>query len=253
MIIHSFDQKTKELIRPEMMVRRSEDFPKFFLSSFSGLFTKKIMENYSPKEIGRIHLARNITIHAIEHEGKTMGYLESPMGAPAAVIAEEELFSMGAESILYFGSCGFLDPSMRPLSFFIPEECYRDEGTSYHYAPPSDFIAVPTAGRLKSVFQTLSLPYESGRIWTTDGFFRETRGNAEKKAALGCRAVDMECSALMAAAAFREKKAYQFLFSADYLKEDYDPGILSHLPGSSADSLVETAVLVLHEIMEGEE
>ena len=45
-----------------------------------------------------------------------------------------------------------------------------------------------------------ALPYILGKVWTTDGFYRETRNNMEKRRAEGCIAVDMECASVMAAA-----------------------------------------------------
>lgn len=241
MIIHTFDKETKEIIKAEKLVRKRADFPKFFISSFSGLFTKKIKELFKAEEICSIHLNTAIPVFSFEYEGEKIGYFESPMGAPAAVIAEEEVFAMGAEEILYFGSCGYLDEGTEPASFLIPYQAYRDEGTSYHYMSPCDFIDIDDNHRLRKAFDEMHVPYESIRTWTTDGFFRETEKNMEKQKQNGCSTVEMECAALMACAQFRGKKAYQFLYATDFLTSDYDLGLLKRLPGSFAEYVIEVA------------
>ena len=53
----------------------------------------------------------------------------------------------------------------------------RDEGTSYHYAPPSRFMEIDERARKaieKAILQH-NLKYQEVMTWTTDGFFRETK------------------------------------------------------------------------------
>lgn len=60
--------------------------------------------------------------------------------------------------------------------------------------------------------------------WTTDGFYRETAEMVEYRKADGCKAVDMECSALAAVAEFRNKAFGQLLYSGDFVSgsREYD-------------------------------
>lgn len=49
---------------------------------------------------------------------------------------------MGAGNLLVFGTCGVLDNSIKETSIIIPNSAIRDEGTSYHYAPATNEIAL---------------------------------------------------------------------------------------------------------------
>ena len=62
-----------------------------------------------------------------------------------------------------------------------------------------------------------NIPYVLGKVWTTDGIYRETSGIIQKRKKQGCLAVDMECSASLAVAKFRNIPIIQFLFGADNL------------------------------------
>ena len=77
----------------------------------------------------------------------------------------------------------------------IPTEAYRDEGTSYHYIEPADYIKIKNSSIVAEFFESKKLPYILGKTWTTDSFYRETEGNIEKRKKDGCISVEMECSA----------------------------------------------------------
>ena len=81
----------------------------------------------------------------------------------------------------------------------------------------SDYIEVKTANTLCSIFDVLHIPYITGKTWTTDAFYRETRGNMEKRKKEGCIVVEMECASVMAISQFRNIPIYQFLYGDDTL------------------------------------
>ncbi|TVR55143.1 MAG: purine-nucleoside phosphorylase, partial [Spirochaetaceae bacterium] len=101
----------------------------------------------------------------------------------------------------------------------------RDEGTSYHYLPPSREVTLDP-DVVQTIGATLARHSVTGtecKTWTTDAFFRET----EKKIALrkdeGCLCVEMECSAAAAVARFRNVKFGQILYAGDNLDAaEYD-------------------------------
>ena len=80
----------------------------------------------------------------------------------------------------------------------VPTEAYRDEGTSYHYAPASDYITVKNSEKVAEFMELAGLPYVKGKTWTTDAVYRETRGNFDKRKNDGCISVEMECAAIQA-------------------------------------------------------
>ncbi|MBQ1522739.1 MAG: nucleoside phosphorylase, partial [Erysipelotrichaceae bacterium] len=111
----------------------------------------------------------------------------------------------------------------------IPTEAYRDEGTSYHYAPASDFITVKNADKLAEMMEQLEVGYVKGKTWTTDAFYRETVNNRNKRVEQGCICVEMECSRLQAMCDFRGIELYQFVYAADSLDSSWSRRILGNL------------------------
>ena len=54
-----------------------------------------------------------------------------------------------------------------------------------------------------------------GKIWTTDAIYRETFGKVKLMKKRGCIGVDMELSALLALAQYRNVKFIEFLIGED--------------------------------------
>ena len=73
----------------------------------------------------------------------------------------------------------------------------------------------------------LGVPYVEGKTWTTDAFFRETRGKAARRREQGCVSVEMECASLAAVAQFRGVRFAQFFYATDTVDDGgWDSGIL---------------------------
>ena len=103
----------------------------------------------------------------------------------------------------------------------MPSKALRDEGTSYHYAPPSRFMEINERAK-KAIEKTMvehNMKYQEVITWSTDGFFRETREKVEYRRSEGCSVVEMECSALAACAAFRKATWGMLLYTADSLAD----------------------------------
>lgn len=116
-----------------------------------------------------------------------------------------------------FGGAGCLNKEIARGKIMVPTAAYRDEGTSYHYAPCSDYITVNNADVVAEFMEMAGLPYIKGKTWTTDAIHRETRGNFEKRKKEGCISVEMECAAVQAMCNFRGLDAYFFFTSGDLL------------------------------------
>ena len=56
------------------------------------------------------------------------------------------LIGYGVREIISAGSCGALE-QLDESVFLVPRKALRDEGTSYHYAPPSRFIEIDERAR----------------------------------------------------------------------------------------------------------
>jgi uridine phosphorylase len=135
-----------------------------------------------------------------ELKGRELGIIGCAVGASFAVLLAEQLFASGCELLISVTSSGQIDPELRAPCFVLIEKALRDEGTSYHYMPPSDFSRLlPALSRaLRGSFGRLAQPVLRGSTWTTDAPYRETAGAIESCRRLGIAAVEMEAAALYA-------------------------------------------------------
>ncbi len=245
----TFDPFSEEIILPSYAGGPVEGFPAAVLVTFKQRAADILLRLFDCKKISSLNAGVEIPIYKFDFRGSEIAFYRTPLGGPAAVALMEEVIAKGGKKLLYFGSCGVLDSSVAAGGLLIPERAYRDEGTSRHYAPESDFIEVDTSRRLACVFDSLGLPYKKVTTWTTDAFYRETRGNAEKRRAAGCSVVEMECASLMAAGQFRRVPVYQFLYAADSLDgAEWDRRILGNMSGDMLENIVMTAVNVITEL-----
>ena len=126
------------------------------------------------------------------------GIVGCAVGAPFAVLIAEELFVSGCQLLISITSAGQITPAGSPPYFVIIDRALRDEGTSYHYAPPDEF-AVADPGLIDKASKALEASGPravTGASWTTDAPFRETAEAIEAARAKGVLAVEMEAAAL---------------------------------------------------------
>lgn len=133
---------------------------------------------------------------------------------------EEARCPVGAEHYIMFGSCGCLYPTDPIGTAIIPTEAYRNEGFSYHCAPPGDYIKIKNAQRVANFFQVKNLPFVLGKAGTTDAIFRETRAHVARRKAEGCIAVEMECAGAQAVCDFLGVEYYDFFLNGDLLDRE---------------------------------
>lgn len=217
-VIEAFDNTSDEIIKP-WRKPEIEGFPETVIVTFSDEIQDCLTEDRDAEGISEFHSSSCVPIYKIKYKERDLAVFLSWPGAPSTVNFLEGAAARGAKKFLIFGSCGSLDNNITDGHIVVPTEAYRDEGTSYHYMPASagDYVKVKTADKLLRIFKELKIPAASGKTWTTDAFYRETRKNMEKRKAEGCVTVEMECSAVMAFAQFRGVEAYQFLYTADNL------------------------------------
>jgi uridine phosphorylase len=142
-----------------------------------------------------------------ELAGEQVGIVGCAVGASFAVLVAEQMFASGCRLLLSITSAGRIAPNLPEQAFFVLiEKALRDEGTSYHYAPPDRFadadseLIVLAARALVSTGLTVL----HGAVWTTDAPFRETAEAIAAAAADGLLAVEMEAAALYAFAHARQ-------------------------------------------------
>ena len=74
---------------------------------------------------------------------------------------------------------------------------------------------------METVLKNHNVPFITGTTWTTDAYFRETKGKIKlRKDVDQCITVEMEASAFFAVAAFRKIALGQLLYAGDDVSGD---------------------------------
>ncbi len=146
-------------------------------------------------------------LHIFEQSGLTIGVVGCAVGASFAVLVAEELFASGCRLLISVTSSGQILPLQAPPYFILIDRALRDEGTSYHYMPPSPYSEISQAALevLDGACDKFDVPMFRGATWTTDAPFRETAQAIEVMRSRGLLAVEMEAAALYAFAQARGK------------------------------------------------
>lgn len=223
MLLADFDPSKKAIINPEDLHEKVEDFPEVAVSCFSRATFERMLHMFPHEEIHGTSMANvDIPIYKVWVEEQEVVVFNSPVGAPACVAILEDLFALGTEKLVLFGTCGVLDEDIKETSIILPTHALRDEGTSFHYAPAGEEIEVNqgTADIFKAFLDEQGISYCQGKVWTTDGIYRETVAKLQKRKEAGAICVDMECSAVAALAAFRQVEVCHFFYAADHLSEE---------------------------------
>lgn len=232
MILEQFDKNKSSVIDPFEFTKPIENFPEIAISCFSKFTFDRLIKQLNAIQFATTSTANmEIPIYKANYKGKEFALFMSYVGAAGCVAILEDILAMGAQKLIIFGSCGVLDSSIEDCSVIIPSMAMRDEGTSFHYAPPSDEIVVNTKyiDLFSDILDRYKYKYHVGKVWTTDGIYRETRDKVNLRKSQGCICVDMECSAVAALAQFREKDIFHFFYAADNLdSEKWDERSLSN-------------------------
>ena len=243
MITNSYDINTDPIITPEDYYGPQNHVCDICIITLSKVIFSEVMEKFNPRKEAEIgSCSGNIPIYTFEvaeagggdggkagDEPLRIGILLCNIGSVAAGInITEANWLIGATKFIMFGSAGSLDNAKTYGKYVVPIKAYRDEGMSYHYAPPSDYIDVPGSSKVIEVFKELGVPFVDGYCWTTDTWYRETRGQMENRKSEGCIAVDMEVAGAQAVCDFYGWELFSFLVTGDVLDQPvYDVAELS--------------------------
>jgi uridine phosphorylase len=168
------------------------------------------------------------TVHVfyeLEVDGQRLALFHPGVGAPVAAGMLEIAIALGCSRFIACGGAGVLDRSTPVGRIVVPQAAVRDEGTSYHYLPPSREIEASAAGvaAIDRTLQKHDLDYVVTKTWTTDAPYRETPAKVDRRRSEGCATVEMEAAAFFAVARFRGVTLAQMLYAGDDVSgEDWD-------------------------------
>ena len=234
MITDTFDRDRTPLLTPQdtlsdTVKQAAKNMPlDTVLLVFSERLIQKLQERGEIEELSpQVLLGDASAKHPVFRIcGTDIGILLSGIGGPSAAGNAEELRVLfPLKNLFLFGSCGTLT-DLKEGCLIVPDKAYRDEGTSYHYVPASDYIDIPQAETLRGIFDQLEIPYVSGNTWTTDAFYRETAAKRDRLVKEGCVCVEMECASLQAVCAYYGIRFFPFFYGADSLHNTWTRRIL---------------------------
>ncbi len=200
--------------------------PQRCVFAFLGDCIDRYAHSVGAKQVGSFESAtKDYPVYITEYKGEKIALCQAPVGSSPAAQLLDWLIGYGVRKVISAGSCGALD-KLSENSFLLPVRALRDEGTSYHYAPPSRFIDVDPVAQeaVKSAFIEHGIAPIDVITWSTDGFYRETKDKVAYRKKEGCSVVEMECSALVAVSKQRGAVFGMILYTADTLSdpEKYD-------------------------------
>lgn len=220
MLLEEFENSPAVIEPTDRSVRGGGEVCPTMIFTFNGEIVERVSQLEDVHEGGYLSsLNGRHPWYIYEQDGIKVGVMLAIIGAPMAVGQLEELKARGFENFVVFGTCGVLDKELAADRIILPSSALRDEGTSYHYAPASDEIAYDPAllWTMEKALERAGVDYVRAKSWTTDAFYRETAAKVKRRLEAGAQVVEMEASAIMAWAQFRQAKVYQFFYTADYV------------------------------------
>lgn len=215
--ILEYDTSQKAVIMPNR--KNLYAFPKKAVFAFLSDEIDRYAARNSCEKIGEfVSVTKTYPIYQTAYKGCEICMCQAPLGASASAQILDFLIGYGVREVISTGTCGALQDYPENC-FLIPTEALRDEGTSYHYLPPSRTVKINERAiqAMSSALQQRSIEFLLCKTWTTDGFFRETVEMVTYRKEEGCSVVEMECAALAACAEFRKAVFGMILFTADTL------------------------------------
>ena len=163
MITDSFDSLSPAIINP--VVKEDAVEVDACIITFSYEIEKQVAESYATREIASLWCATGRTpVYLIDRNGRRFAFYKTYVGAPITTgLIEDATMELKCQKFILFGGAGCLNREIARGKVMIPTEAYRDEGTSYHYAPASDYITVRNAKTVADCMAENRIPYVLGK------------------------------------------------------------------------------------------
>jgi uridine phosphorylase len=220
--ILEFDPADDAVLDPHKLIDRIE-MPEHCVVCFFQDVIARLVEVEGARVLA--HQRSEIGLHPvydIEFKGRRVAFFHPGVGAPLAAGLLEEVIALGGRKFIACGGAGVLDGEIAVGHVVVPTAAIRDEGTSYHYLPPGHEVS-PSSGAVAALERTLqahNVAYVTGKTWTTDAIYRETRAKVARRRAEGCLTVEMEAASFFAVAQFRNVAFAQMLYGGDDVTGD---------------------------------
>lgn len=223
--ILEFDPTPEAVIEPARVIETA-DAPErgvicFFQEVITALDEKGDLRTlFETRWEDRVH-----AFYELEVEDERMTVFHPGVGGPVAAGMLETAIALGCRKLIACGGAGVLDRDLPVGRVIVPRTAVRDEGTSYHYLPPSREVEASPKGvaAIEKVLKRHSVDYVISKTWTTDAPYRETPAKVALRRSEGCLTVEMEAATFFSVARFRGVELAQMLYAGDDVStEEWD-------------------------------
>jgi len=223
--ILEFDPARRAIIEPTEQIDPSP-VPEHCVPCFFGDVVTELVKSGRAREATcmKSEMGRHPLL-VIDVEGREVAVYQPGISAAFAAAMLDEVIAHGCRKFVACGAAGVLDGSIDTGHIVVPRAAVRDEGTSYHYMPPSREVEASPDGvaAIEKVLAKHGRDYTVGKTWTTDGIYRETPDKVALRRSEGCITVEMEAAAFFAVARFRGVTFAQMLYGGDDVSgEEWD-------------------------------
>ena len=212
LLIKSYDQES--IFQPANLLREARrqkqikncTIPKICVLDPDGDILSHLIESRAAK-LNKCWACYHTKMHEFNIGELSVGIIGNAVGASFAVLLAEQMFVSGCELLISITSSGIIQlPETKP-EYLLITKALRDEGTSNHYIPPSEFSELPQQinSYIGEILNNDLLKIEEGISWTTDAPYRETNTAIQYAEAKGVHVVEMEAAALYAFAEHKKK------------------------------------------------
>jgi uridine phosphorylase len=223
--ILEFDPALEAVIEPAQLIE-SVDTPEHCVICFFQEVIEKLREDgrlttlFEDKWEDSVH-----PFYELEVDGRPLALFHPGVGGPVAAGLLEGAIALGCRKFIACGGAGVLDRDVGVGHVIVPRSAVRDEGTSYHYLPPSREVEASPEGvaAIEEVLRKHGVDYVVSKTWTTDAPYRETPAKVQLRRSEGCLTVEMEAAAFFSVAHFRNVVFAQMLYAGDDVSaEEWD-------------------------------
>ena len=217
--ILEYDPERQAMVEPSLLIKR-RDVPQHCVICFFKEVIEKVVDEQKARTVVENHWEDGShSIYEFSYEDQRLAFFHPGVGSALAAGLLEETIAFGCSRFIACGGCGVLEKDMPVGHLVVVSAAVRDEGVSYHYLPPGrEVIAnADAAAALQVALDRQGVTYRTGKTWTTDAPYRETRAKVADRRREGCLTVEMEAAAMMAVAEFRGVVFGQVLYAGDDL------------------------------------
>jgi uridine phosphorylase len=220
--ILEFDPAREAMLDPQKVVARIDIAERCVVCFFQDVLEALVREGRLKQRVCQRSEIGDHPVYEMEHAGQRLAVFHPGVGAPLAAALLEEVIALGCNTFVACGGAGGLNRELALGHIVVPHSAVRDEGTSYHYLPPSREVAAsPEAvAAIEATLRERDYPYVVAKTWTTDAIYRETPAKIQARRAEGCVTVEMETATFFAVAQFRGVRFGQLLYAGDDLSGD---------------------------------